>query len=269
MSQFKFNIANTQMPLDAFATIAVASTVGYLVGEAVYQGASLAAATASAKVSGIVDSTHLRVKSVKGAWANTTAVVGNKSTTSSAAAGAGAFTWGITRLRDVGTGTPTAKTFGALTLDDMGVHVKVRDDVSNSEFMTVAARMALSKTQNTDTSVAPTLVYTLPADGTYANGAVMTFIIDSNEALVLSGANFPRVAIATLGSAETVYASYVPGKSDSMHLVFEYVLDTATTTAGQIVSATYNNNTSAVITDVGGAAVVPSSFGDVTGIILA
>lgn len=258
MSQFKFNIANAQYPLDAFATVTVASTVGYIVGEQVSDG------TRTADVSRIVDATRLVVKCVKGGITMSGTLTGAVSTTASLIS---AFAWGQPKMRDVD-GVMTEKMIGVISgVDDRGVLFKTRED-THAE-VSVAARLALSKIQNTDTSVGPTLVYGLPADGTYADGEVMQFTITSNEALALSGANSPRVAIVTLGSAETVYASYVPEKSNSMYLVFEYVVDADTTTAGQIVSASYNNNTSAVVTDIGGAAVVPASFGDVTGIILA
>jgi len=159
----------------------------------------------------------------------------------------------------------TEKMFGVITgVDDRGVMFKTRED--DHVEVSVSCRQALSKIQNTDSSVAPTLVYGLPADGTYADGAVLRFTITSNEALSVAGA--PRVAILNAGSSVTTYATYVPEKSSSTFLVFEYTNNVAVSAAGQIVSALYNAN-GAVITDIGGAAVVPSSFGDVTGIILA
>ena len=254
MSQFKFNIANAQFPLDAFATVTVASTVGYLVGEKVTAGA------VTADVSRIVDSTRLAVDGVRGGITMSGNLVGAVSTTTSAIS---AFAWGQPKMRDVN-GVLTEKMIGVWSIDDRGYTLKTREDTHVE--VGVACRLGLSKIQNTDTSVAPPLAYDLPADGTYAHGAVLRFSITSNEALSVAGA--PRVAILNAGSLVTTYATFVPALSSSMSLVFEYTNDDTVSAAGQIVSATYDAN-GAVITDIGGAAVVPSTFGDVTGILLA
>lgn len=155
------------------------------------------------------------------------------------------------------------QSYDTVAADDRGLVKTARD--AHTEVKS-AARMMLSKSQNTDTSIAPTLAYVMAPAKTYANGEILTFRITSNEALTVAGA--PRVAIATLGSAETVYATYNASKSTELELIFEYTLDTATTTAGQIASVAYNAN-GATITDVGGAAVTPTWSGSVTGIILA
>lgn len=264
MSQFKFDIAHAQYPLDAFATVTVASTAGYVIGELAGNG------TVSGKITRIVDATRLVLTHVKGGITMAGTLTGVTSTTASAIS---AFSWGQPRTRDVN-GVLTEKVFGAITIDDMGVHMKTRADDSNSEFLSVSTRLALSKIQNTDTSVAPTLVYTVPAAGTYVAGMVMTFEITSNEALALSGANFPRVAVsdATPVAPVVKYATYVPEKSNSMRLVFEWHItaqDILDTTAGQIASIAYDANTNAVITDIGGGAVVPNWSGaTITGILL-
>lgn len=262
MSQFKINAANAQYPLDAFATITVASTVGFVVGEAVYQGVSLAAATASAKISQVVSATKLKVKGVKGIFADAVAVKSASVVAGSVQAASG-FQYGYSRTRDVA-GTPTVKLFGQVSADDRGILQRTREDAEYE--VVVAAQRAVSKMQNTDASVGPSLVYTIPAVGSYADGAVMRFTITSNEALSFTGA--PRVAIVTLGSAETVYATVNAELSDSMMMVFDYVVDETTTTAGQIVSAAYDAN-GAVITDIGGGAVVPNFNAVVTGILIA
>lgn len=254
MSQFKFNVANAQYPLDAFFTVTVASTAGYLVGEQVAAGA------VTADVSRIVDSTRLVVDGLRGGITMSGNLVGAVSTTTSAIS---AFASGQPKMRDVG-GSLVEKMIGVWSIDDRGFLTKSREDTHYE--VGVAARLGLSKIQNTDTSVVPTLAYGLPADGTYADGATLRFTINSNEALSVVGA--PRVAILNAGSAVTTYAVYKPEFSDSMNLVFEYVNEETESAAGQIVSALYDAN-GAVITDIGGAAVTPTTFGDVTGIILA
>lgn len=255
MSQFKFNVANAQYPLDSFATVTVASNVGYRVGEKVTAG------SVTADVSRLVGSTRVVVKHVKGGTTMTGNLVGADSTTTSATS---AFEWGQPKTRDVD-GTPTELMFGVVSVDDRGILNKPRSD-EHAE-VSVSCRQGLSKMQNTDTSVAPTLTYTIPVDGTYGDADIMAFTIASNEALSVAGT--PRIAIVTIGSAETVYATYVPAKSTSMNLVFEYEVDEAATSAGQIVSVAYNAN-GAVITDIGGTAVVPNlGAPSVTGILIA
>lgn len=254
MSQFKFAGAASQYPLEAFATITVASTVGYVVGEAVSDG------TATAKVSRIVDGTRLVVDCLKGGVTMAGTLTGVTSTTASLIT---SLAWGQPRTRDVD-GTPTEKMVGVWSIDDRGFVMK--NDPADHYEVSVAARLGLSKTQNTDTAVGPTLTYTIPVDGTYGDGDVMRFVIESNEALSFTGA--PRVAIVTLGSAETVYATVNAEASSSMKLVFDYAVDETTTTAGQIVSAAYDAN-GAVITDIGGGAVTPNFAAVVTGILIA
>ena len=263
MSQFKINLANKQYPTDGFATITVADTTGFVVSEACYQGVSLAAATGSAKVSAVLSATKLKVKGVKGTFADGTAVK-SASVPSGSNQAASGFAWGYERTRDVA-GTPTAVVFGAMSEDDRGLTHNV--SATGVSEIVVATRQALSKMQNTDSSVGPTLTYRIPDYATYADGDVMTFYITSNEAMTFTGA--PRVSIATLGSAETVYATLDHENSNSMRFVFKYIVDSTATTAGQIAAVAYNAN-GAVFTDVGGTTVVPS-FGSpsLTGIILA
>lgn len=263
MSQFKINKANKQYPLDALATITVASTTGFVAGQACFQGTDLATSTASAKISAVIDSTKLRVKGVKGTFADATAVKSATVPSGSNQAASG-FSYGISRTRNVA-GTPTAVTFGAMTADDRGI-IKTVNTNGVTE-VAIACRQAISKMQDTDTTVAPTLTYTIPADDTYGDGEVMRFTIASNEALSVTGS--PRVAIVTLGSAETVYATYKANLSNSRLFVFEYAVDQASTTAGQIVSVAYNAN-GAVFTDIGGTTVVPNfNNPSVTGILIA
>lgn len=253
MSQFKFAGASSQYPLDAFFTVTVADSSGYLVGEKVTAGA------VTADVSRIVDGTRVVVDGLKGGFTMSGNLVGATSLTTSAIS---AFESGQPRTRDVA-GTPTEMMFGVISTTEQGYMMKTREDDHAEVF--VATRLGLSKIQDTDASVAPVLSYTIPADGTYGDGDVMRFTIESNEYLNVAGD--PRVAIVTATSAETVYAVMV--ENTGTKIVFEYVVDETTTTAGQIVSAAYDAN-GAVITDAGTAtAVTPNFAADVTGILIA
>ena len=256
MSQFKFNIADAQYPLDAFATVTVASTVGYIVGEKVTAGA------VTADVSRIVSSTRLVVDGVKGGITMSGNLVGDVSTTTSAIS---AFAWGQPRMRDVD-GVMTEKMFGVITgVDDRGVLFKTRED--DHVEVSVSCRQALSKIQNTDASVAPTLAYVLPADGTYTEGMLLRFIITSNEALSVVGS--PQITTGD-SSTNAIIAAYNDAESTSMKLVFDYVVgevDGIALVAGQIDAAVYAAN-GAVVTDIGGSAVTPVWSGATTGILL-
>ena len=252
MSQFKFNIANAQYPADAFATVTVASTAGYLVGEQVSNG------TVTADVSRIVDATRLVVDGVRGGVTMSGTLTGATSTTASLIS---AFAWGQPKMRDVN-GVMTEMMMGVTTLDDKGFSTQVRSDTHKE--LSVAARLALSKIQNTDTTVVAILSYVLPADGTYGDGVALRFAIESNEALSVVGA--PTLTFTDSALAPLV-AAYNAAESTSMRLVFDYIVDVATT-AGQIGAVTYAAN-GAVITDIGGAAITPVWSGDVTGILLA
>jgi hypothetical protein len=257
MSQFKFNVDNAQYPLDAFATVTVDSNAGFVVGELVTASGN----SATAKVSRLISTTGIVVKAVKGGLTMTGNLTSPAQTTPTAISG---FAWGQPRTRDVD-GTPTSKMFGVIAgVDDRGIIFKTRED-DHAE-VSVSARLALSKIQDTDTTVGPTLVYGLPAAKTYADGEVLRFTITSNEALSVTGA--PQVAILNAGSSVTTHATLNLDLSTSMFLVFDYTNDEDVSAAGQIVSALYDAN-GAVITDIGGGPVVPSTFGTVTGIILA
>src|SRR5512139_286601 len=133
MSQFKFNVANAQYPADAFFTVTVASTAGYLIGEQVAAGA------VTADVSRIVDGTRLVVDGLKGGITMTGNLVGVVSTTTSAIS---AFVSGQPKMRDVN-GVSTEKMVGVWSIDDRGFTVKTREDTHYE--VGVAARQALSK----------------------------------------------------------------------------------------------------------------------------
>jgi len=258
MSQFKILPYGSgfQRPTDWFSTVVVASTAGFLVGEKVTAGA------VTAKVSRIYSATKLIVKGMKGDIEMTGTLVGATSGASSVISTPSTF--GYPRMRDVN-GSSTEVMFHENDEDDRGLSL-YDNSRNNHKEVVVAVRLAASKTQTSDAAGAPWLTYGLPPDATYADGDTLQFTITSNEALSVVGS--PRVAILNAGSLVTTYATYVPEKSSSMFLVFEYTNDDTVSAAGQIVSALYNAN-GAVITDIGGSAVVPSSFGTVTGIILA
>lgn len=157
--------------------------------------------------------------------------------------------------------------YDTVTTDDRGVYRVSRARSAYKEVVT-AARMLQSKSQNTDTSVAPTYSWTIPAAGSYSQAAKarLRFTMTSNEALTVVGA--PRVAIVDLGSAHTVYATYNATASTAQSLVFDYDMSAAALANGQIVSVAYNAN-GATITDIGGAALTPTISNSVTGILVA
>jgi hypothetical protein len=154
--------------------------------------------------------------------------------------------------------------FNSVSADDKGLS---KTGSHGLQEVTVAARMMMSKSQVTDTSVAPVYAWTIPAAGNYsvAGAGTMRFTMALNESVTVVGA--PRVAIVDVGSAHTVYATYNPIASDADTLVFDYVLGSSLTSAGQIVSVAYNAN-GATITDIGGAALVPTISNSVTGILI-
>ncbi len=158
--------------------------------------------------------------------------------------------------------------YDTVTVDDRGLERQSRDSNKLQEVV-VAARMMASKSQVTDTSVAPTYSWTIPAAASYSIAAAPTlrFTMTSNEAIAITGGAFPRVAIVDFGSAHTVYATYNQNASSAETLVFDYVLPATGFATGQIVSATYNAN-GATLTDVGGAALTPTISNSVTGIIV-
>jgi hypothetical protein len=265
--------ASFKAPADLFATLTVGGTTanlsGVLVGEKV-----TAAGGGTAKVSGIdTVNNKLRLKGIKGATSTWSGAL-TFGTSAAAAMTASAFSYSKEVSRyDAADVTKKIMTEYSYTLTDRGFELNPTTRTSSRQTapkqVVSAVRGGLSKSQSTDTTAAPTLSYTLPAAKTYQNGQILTFVIKSNEALSVAGA--PRIAIVTLGSAETVYATLNDQKSDSMNLYFDYALDTATTTAGQIVSVAYNAN-GAVVTDIGGTTVTPSAnlgAASVTGIILA
>lgn len=262
MSQFKFSTGvdvNTGVyPANALAeiTLGSANSGQYQVGETIYQGASLAAATAIAKVSGMTSTTKLRVKGVRGTWANTTAVVGVKSTASNAAAGSNAFAWGWTASRDSSTGFQNV-TRDSVTVTDQGFVVTHR--AGTPVEVTVAAQRGASKIQNTDTSVAPTLTYSGPASGTYKAGTILTFRVASNEALTVTGS--PQITVTFnaggTGTNGTGIATYNAARSSSLELVFDYTVVTGDKD-GVATGVAYSVNGGSV-TDVGGAAVALSA----------
>lgn len=159
--------------------------------------------------------------------------------------------------------------YDQVTSDDRGLIRTMRDydnDLDALEVV-VAVRMMQSKSQNTDTSVAPTYTWTIPTAGNYSIAAkdTLRFTMTLNEAVTISGA--PRVAITDFGSAHTVYATYNAVASTTEMLVFDYQLPSSGVATGQIVSVAYNAN-GATITDIGGAALTPTISNSVTGIIV-
>jgi hypothetical protein len=261
MSQFKFNtgtnVLTGQYPANQLAeiTLGSANSGQYTIGETVYQGASLAAATATAKVSGYASTTKLRVKGVRGTWANTTAVVGAKSTASNAAAGSSAFAWGWTASRDSASGFQNV-TRQPVAATDQGFIVT---QGSGYEEITVAASLGLSKIQNTDTSVGPTLTYSGPAAATYKAGQYLTFRVKSNEALAVTGT--PQITVTFnaggAGTNTTGIATYNVNRSSPQELVFSYIVQTADKD-GVCTGVSYSLN-GGTVTDVGGAAVTLSA----------
>lgn len=153
--------------------------------------------------------------------------------------------------------------FDTTTVDDMGFKQVHRD--SQPEWKQ-GLRLALSKTQATDVSVAPVTAWTMPTAKTYsvAAGTLMRFTLTSNEVINVSGT--PRIAIVDTGSAHTVYANYNPTASTDTTLVFDFTT-AGTLAAGQIVSATYQAN-GATVVDAGTATTMtPAAMGSVTGIL--
>ena len=138
MSQFKFNLTDTQLPLDQFATLTVDDNAGFVVGELVSNG------TVTAKVSRLISTTLIVVKALKGgvAFAAEDTLTGAKS---AAEATVAAFEWGQPRMRDVD-GVQTEKMFGVfLDVDAKGVLAETHEDDAHPE-VTVACRDAATKT---------------------------------------------------------------------------------------------------------------------------
>ena len=210
-----------QYPLDEFQQLTVSSSTGFVAGELVTGGTT----GATAKVSGIIDGTTLRVKAVKPGASSVFAsetITGNKSSQTATVSGT-PLTKANKRVRNVA-GTPTLVTEDHLMLTDQGF-VKTYWNPStttdrgilgrtSSRYETVATaiRMGMSKSENTDTSTGPTFTYYGPAATSsavvysLAARSGVTFHIESNETLSVTGTPQIGFSFSSAGTAHGTHA---------------------------------------------------------------
>lgn len=230
-------------------TTSAGTLANFTVGEIVTGGTS----GCKAKVSGVISSTELRVKAVvsspsSGAlFANSETITGNKSSNTATVAGSSGF---------VLQNKKGSTYFNQITSNDSGL---LRTSMRGIVHVMNAVRLFASKTQNTDTSVAPTLTVvaatrignttSVAGTQTISKAALGTIriTVTSNEALVVTGS--PTYVLNFASGTGT--AVYVPSKSKEQKLVFDYVM-TGSETNGAMVSAVYTA-AGATITDLSGA----------------
>lgn len=260
--------ANFAAPADLFATLTVGGTTANLadvqVGEKV-----TAAGGGTAKVSGLGVSTNtLRLKAVKGAASTWTgALTFNKSAAAAMTATSLSYSNELKRI-DAADGTKKVVTEYSYELTDKGFVVdtsgRLNAKANAPKKVVSAVRMAASKSQNTDQSVAPTLTSTgftviagktsRAATQTISKAAkgIMRVLVTSNESLsVALGATPHKFALtfAAGGGTVTADAVYNAQASTATRMVFEYQM-TGLENSGAMVSAVYTAGNT-VVTDVG------------------
>lgn len=230
-----------------------------------------AAGGGTAKVSGVVGTTKLRLKGVTGASSTWTGALtlGKSGVAGLSVSGSISYSNELSRI-DPSDDTKKAVTEYTYNLTDKGYEVSTFDRLSKRDTypndIVSAVRIGKSKSQNTDASNAPVLTYVLPTAGNFdrSDTALLTFTVNSSESLSVTGTD-PTLALLFFGS-QAKTATFNAQKSDSFKLVFEYTLE-GDTALGAMVSAGAVTGT---IVDAGTAtAVVPTFIGeDSTGIVV-
>lgn len=214
-----------QFPADQFGVLDVDASYTTVPGDKFFVGEKITGGTSgvTARVSGFISATKIRVKGIKPGtsaliFAQGETVTGNKST-ATAAVGAATLVLAQQRKRDIGSGTPTLVFENRASITDRGFETLYWNPVTNADGRTkiapgknplkytsvvTAIRTAASKAQNTDTSVGPTLTYFGPAatSGTapivvWSAAAKPTFAfhVQSSEVFTMTG-GAPRISFS-------------------------------------------------------------------------
>jgi hypothetical protein len=270
-----------QFPADQFGVLDVDASYTTAPGDKFFVGEKITGGTSgcTARVSGFISATKIRVKGLKPGtsaliFAQGETVTGNKSS-ATAVVGAATLVLAQQRKRDIGSGTPTLVFENRAAITDRGFETQYWNPVTNADGRTniapgknplkytsvvTAIRTAASKAQNTDTSVAPTLTYFGPpatsAAVIYSLAAQPTlqFHISSSEVFTLTG-GAPRISFSLSGAGTSIASAGITsinGSGTVATIVFVaapgwrvgHVFAVATmTTAGF-------NNAAAVVTSV-------------------
>lgn len=221
-----------QFPADQFGVLDVDASYTTVPGDKFFVGEKITGGTSgcTARVSGFISATKIRVKGLKPGtsaliFAQGETVTGNKST-ATAVVGAATLVLAQQRKRDIGSGTPTLVFENRAAMTDRGFETQYWNPVTNADGRTsiapgknplkytsvvTAIRGAASKAQNTDTSVAPSITYFGPpatsATTIYSVAAKpnLRFHISSSEVFTLTGS--PRISFSLFAAGASIAAA--------------------------------------------------------------